>query len=336
MICYFKVAPMALLSGGCIARELGTPVMPYALYGDAPAVCYPAPSTAARAIERWQLPPTNGWAPFSKYTLLTSVDQNTRYLVPDVRGSTFVKRAECAGAAVGRSGLPEHTIWIVDLPGAASVAFGARLSQTARSPVAPVLTFNNWPADSEMIPAEEPLAALLSYEPRLASGDATPLFLLDRWRLAYREETPPDSVTDNRYALNPSDLPTADRLAAAGINRIIYVVGETRGNNEEDDLHSAFLDYQNAGLPLSMIGLDQLCASANQLPAGNPGSFQLAAQGWGPLLDRYTLRVVPRHTLLADIEFFRRSVGGFGGIHARPHGIFSGLYFSRGIHGGGG
>jgi hypothetical protein len=69
-----------------------------------------------------------------------------------------------------------------------------------------VTTFNNWPADNELVPAEETLAALVTMQPNLGADDeagACPVFLLDAWRLAYRDDEINDEVTDNRYMLTP-------------------------------------------------------------------------------------------------------------------------------------
>ena len=114
------------------------------------------------------------------------------------------------------------------------------------------------------------LAALVTLRPRLpdaasmASGasGARPVFLLDAWRLAYRDQAAAEDRTDNRYYLTEADLPDAATLQARGIRQVIYVT-ETLGDDpslavEEDDLHDAFLRYGQAGVALTLVGLDEL------------------------------------------------------------------------------
>src|SRR6185312_5848924 len=144
-------------------------------------------------------------------TLLTYLaDTPVTATMPDVRALDVVSRAEAAAARVAASGVPADTMWIVDLRGAASVAFGATLSRESFHPVSPVLTFNNWPAENEVVPAEQTLSALVSMAPRvLPAGEvaAAPVFLLDAWRLALQNSTPDPSAVDNRYILLSSDFP---------------------------------------------------------------------------------------------------------------------------------
>src|SRR5579859_396121 len=119
---------------------------------------------------RWLLPATSPWAPYQKTTLLAALDEGERVAsLPPIEELEGVSDAREAANTVATVGLPPDTMWVVDLRGAASVAFGAALSLGSRAPVAPVLTFNNWPAEREMVPAEETLAALVAMQP-LRSG----------------------------------------------------------------------------------------------------------------------------------------------------------------------
>ena len=109
------------------------------------------------------------------------------------------------------------------------------------------MTFNNWPAADELIPAEETLAALVTMRPRLPENrdkwESSGL-LLDSWRLAYRDQELAEETIDNRYYLTTSDFPEPAQLVEHGIRRIVYLT-ETLGGSpdqavEEDDLHETF------------------------------------------------------------------------------------------------
>ena len=330
---YVLTAPLALLSSACAMRPW-TPSVPVAYWAEPPPPTEDVISTAQPdAIALWQLPPENPWARYEKLTLLTSVDSIPSTIqLPHVADLEVVEEARTAAENMAAVGLPADTMFVVDLRGAASVAFGAALSRAARESVSPVLTFNNWPAESEMIPAEETLSALLTMSPRLASTPATgevtrPVFLLDAWRLAYRYDTVDDDVTDNRYMLNPSDLPAVDVLQSEGIRRVVYVVESLDDSAmEEDDLNAIFLEYQAEGIVVSMVDLDWL----NGLTKPSR---------WEGRLGSCSLRIETRMTLGNDPNFYLRARGGFGGPSVAPpvHGMWgpSGHgFWAGGGHGG--
>jgi hypothetical protein len=293
-----------------------------------PTVAMTVPSVG-EASARWTLPPGNPWAPYQKTTLLMTLDSSERAgTLPDVSQLAVVASARRAASAVAGAGLPEGTMWLVDLRGPASVAFGATLSRESREPVSPVMTFNNWPADNESIPAEETLAALVTMQPRLpaARQRSVPVFMLDAWRLAYRYDHPDDETTDNRYMLNASDLPDGATLRARGIDRVLYVVESLEGAQlEEDDLHQTFLDYQAMGITTSIVDLAQLADAAELRP-------EVPYYGQALYIDS------GRITIIGDASFYHRARGGFGGTHVvygGGHG-FAGAYgWVFGAHGGG-
>ncbi len=310
------LAPVALLTTACGVRtpatalDVGGVASPSVREIDLPSV--------AEAIAAWQLPPTNPWARYEKLTLLTYLaDTPVMATMPDVAGLDVVMRAELAATRLAASGVPADTMWIVDLRGAASVAFGATLSRESFHPVSPVLTFNNWPADNEVVPAEQTLAALVTMRPRpLPAWEtrAAPIFLLDAWRLAFRDRETDPSTVDNRYVLLSSDFPDAATLLAYGIRRVIYVV-EDRGqtSTEEDDIHDVALAYQSAGIPLSLVDLQQLSAM-------DPVEPERYGERWAYYLDDWSLSVGTRLTIFDDPRFYERARGGFGGVRAAPVG----------------
>jgi hypothetical protein len=298
--------------------------------------CAPEPVTAADVVSRapptseavhltlpsrdelialWQLPPGDPWAPYEKFTLPTALDQaQVPGELPDVGALQEVYAARCAAAHAAEAGLPPGTMWVVDLRGAAAVAFGSELSLRARQSLAIVPTFNNWPAEGELVPAEETLAAMIAMPPRApAPGPqaSVPVLLLDAWRLAYKDQEIDESVVDNRYMLSEGDLPSAEVLRSQSIGRVVYLV-EDRASVawEEDDLNGVFLSYKEAGIEIDIVDVPWLCDD------------RVAAQPtWWPLLSSCPLSVLPRCTVVEDECFYARARGGFGGIHARPFAI---------------
>ncbi len=302
--------PFAIYAAGC-ALPSQTPASALSYAPSPSLVTVDLPSRDV-ALSRWQLPPGDPWAPYAKYTLLSALGQNGETAtLPDVSNFADVQRASLAGLRLAEAGLPPDTLWIVDMRGASSVAFGTAVSRYGRGSVSLVPTFNDWPGENEVIPAEETLAAMVTMSPHLPEADLAthPVFLLDAWRLAYRDEEPADDAYDNRYALTPSDLPDVPTLRDRGIRRVVYVVeSHATTTLEEDDLHEAFVAYETAGLPVSMVDLDFL-----DLLDG-----PIAPPAWDDALGRWLLDIRPRVTILEQPGFYVRSRGGFGGVHAGP------------------
>ena len=249
--------PVALLGAGCQMRPW-TPSVSVAFWSeDVPHVKEFSLPASYELAQRWQVPPASPWARYHKSTLISSVDQMGGHAqLPDVDRLEVISDARDAAATnVARAGLPADTMWLLDLRGAASCAFASTLSREATVPVAPVVTFNNWPSADGLIPAEETLAGMLQYTPKLPSPDtasveaARPVFLLDSWRLAYRNDEPDDDVFDNRYMLQAGDLPSPEVLKERGITRVVYVVEDLDDAEvEEDDLYESFRAWQTAGV----------------------------------------------------------------------------------------
>jgi hypothetical protein len=322
--------PLALYTTACATRPW-TPSAPVAYWAEEPALERPITvPTQTDTASWWQLPPESPWKRYEKLTLIASLDTVPRAAeMPDVAQLDVVAHAQQAALAVAAAGLPSDSMWVVDLRGAASVAFGAALSRRAQTPIAPVLTFNNWPAEEELIPAEETLAALVTMSPRLPQPSevgARPVFLLDAWRLAYRFEPTEDDVTDNRYYLTQSDLPDVETLQQQGIRKLVYVVESLDDTSVvEDDLQETFLAYQHAGIQIYMVDLPSLSRELSPGP-----------ESWGSL-ESHGFYVEVRPTILEDPRFYVRAHGGFGGAHSGPSPFY--LHYHRGAgwaHFGGG
>ena len=316
----YALAPLALLSTACEVRTPAT-ALEVSHSEISPTSRELVLPTDAEALASWQLPPQNPWSRYEKLTLLTYLaDTPVIANMPDVGALDVVHRAHAAAARLALVGLPESTMWIVDLRGAASVAFGATLSRMSSAKVAPVMTFNNWPADHEVVPAEQTLAALVTMRPRLLSSTdvaTTPVFLLDAWRLAYREIEPDPEAIDNRYILLPSDFPDAATLRAAGIRRVVYVVEErASASTEEDDIHELAFDYQQAGIGISFVDL----ATLTQVGEATREERWAPEPNWDLCLSDWSFTVGMRSTILDDPAFYARARGGFGGVRAAPLG----------------
>lgn len=274
---------------------------------------------------RWELLPDDPWARYEKSTLVSSLDaMGGRAELPDVTELSVVYEAVRAARRLGEVGMPEGTLWISDMRGAASVAFGAALPRYAKEPISPVLTFNNWPAEDGLVPADETLAALVLMappKPPRESPGGIPVFLLDSWRLAYREDDP-GGAYDNRYMLQPHDLPSADELRAKGITRIVYLVeslDDTEG--EEDDLHPVLLAWQAAGVSVHFVDLPWLTSLTLD-------------RDWTRTLAQSGAHVERRRVLQDDPAFYARARGGFGYAYGHPLFFPGGFSRSRGGYGG--
>jgi hypothetical protein len=318
---------VALLASGCSLRPW-TPSVSVAFWAeDVPEgrdVALPASTELARA---WQVPPALAWSRYGKGTLMSAADpMGGVATLPDVRTLEVVGEAEAAAANVAHVGLPAGTLWMVDLRGAASCAFAARLSRDAREPVASVVTFNNWPAEESVVPADETLAGLVAFSPRQPAPDVTsahPVFVLDSWRLAFRFDKPADDTYDNRYMVMQGDLPDAATLRAQGITRVVYVVEDLDDAEvEEDDLHASFGEWQAAGLGIHLVDL----AFLGGLAAPTAGASRA---DWAAGLAPQAYWVRDRYTLVDDPVFYGRARAGFGLAFGRP-------FFHSGFHGGGG
>jgi hypothetical protein len=320
------LSPIAAFATGCVSQPW-TPSVEISNSAQEPDLRATNLPSRDEVMRRWQLPQGDPWAPYAKYTLVSALDSMPRHVeLPDVNSLDDVQRARAAAMSVAQHGVPRATLFIVDMRGAASVAFGVTLSQATGGQVSLVPTFNNWPADDEFVPAEETLAAMAAMTPYVDPGvqGTTPIFLLDAWRLAYRDEAPGDDTYDNRYLLSSTDLPDAATLRAYGISQVVYVVESLDETTlEEDDLHLGFMEWQSAGIRIAMVDLDVL-------------ERPMPPEGWGVILDDDVLVVQPRITIIEEPGFYIRAHGGFGGIHARPGGgwIFHGGW--GGHHGGGG
>ena len=336
--CLAYLGALLLLAGGCFEHPLAEDAS-FPPIDETPSAVVPDPQPAYRAtkvparsdiLQRWELPASSPWLVYEKRTLLSFLAETPSELrLPEVEELEEVKLAELAADAVAATGLPRDAAWIVDLQGAASVAFATTLSHKARDPIAAVPTFNNWPALDEVVPAEETLAAMVAMPPAPAPPSDVaprPIFLLDSWRLAFKAEELDDDAIDNRYMLTQSDFPSASALQAQGIHQVIYVVACADVEMEEDDLNDLFASYTEQGIQIHMIDLATLARVRE--PGEDPWYVEL------PYAHPFVFR--PRSTVVHDPCFYRRSPGGFGGASLVPIRVGGGGFAWFGPGGGGG
>jgi hypothetical protein len=147
---------------------------------------------------------------------------------------------------------PRNLLVIVDLPGPEAVAFAAGAAAT----FAPVFTFDNWPHPRGVVTAHKTLATAAGYQPVFVAaaasrtGNAPPLFVLDRNRLA-----PYDGSADhfdNRYLAR---LPSPDALHQLGYPNVLYICPAAFQVSELDDLNDLFVAYAARGLQVHALGV---------------------------------------------------------------------------------
>ena len=189
---------------------------------------------------------------------------------------------------------PDRVI-IVDLPGAEAVAVGAALALRGWRPV-PV--FNGCDGPSPLVEVAWAGWALPAAGARIAAAripdDAPPAFLLDARRLGRGTWTAPGRF-DNRWQVLPQDLPSGNRLAAAGHRRAMLVAG---GAVLQDDLAHVLHRWQEAGVSLEAVTGE---GGVEPLRVARP-------RGFGAI--GYWLGVV--------MGLRRNASGGFGGVIPQP------------------
>jgi hypothetical protein len=123
--------------------------------------------------------------------------------------------------------------------------------------------------------------------------DAPPVFLLNSDRMDNSVSAASPGRYDNRWAVIPQDMPSAEYLMAAGIKRVV-VVGAL-----QDDLAHVLYRYQEAKLPVSRAASE--VDAPHSVNVGRPPMYKSI---W------YRLGV------FAGLR--RNSAGGFGGVTPDP------------------
>src|SRR5437868_6178839 len=139
----WNAMPVVFLSSACVppvSSEFPTtplgPSRALALSHSSTSADVIIEATSADVASWWQLPEGVTWQSFEKLTLVSALDGWKGKPLPDVRDLAVVKRAAAAGANAARLCSSAGTIWIVDMRGAGSVAFGQAMSRASAQPVA--------------------------------------------------------------------------------------------------------------------------------------------------------------------------------------------------------
>ncbi len=223
----------------------------------------------------------------------------------------FAHRPPAAGADFGEATSPGAipasdgaTAVVVDLPGPAGVTAAVPL---ARLGYRPVPVYNAVPAGAG-VPAAVDVGAILSALAATAAdlravrlaADAPPAFLLDAGRRVARAGvTLGPGVFDNRSVSLPTDFPSAGRLRAAGVRRIVLVQPTTAP--PASDLAHTLRRWQDGGLPILRYAADAPDRPPVLVAVARPGGFRSM---W--------------HGLTARLGLRRHPLGGFGGTLPFP------------------
>lgn len=204
-------------------------------------------------------------------SLLAPTSERLRNMIAPVHTPDMERAFRQAGAlrdVFDKADRPGDVALIIDLPGEQAVAAAAALAPT----FAPVFLFDNWPHPRGVVPSERALAGALYHLPdferaRAARPSAAPpAFVIDSRRLtAYRDDS---DRFDNRYV---AKLPSAQALAALGARRVLYV--QASAGPELDDLNDSFVSFQDKGLPVRTIALDDF----QQAPGAETAALASAA-----------------------------------------------------------
>jgi hypothetical protein len=211
-------------------------------------------------------------------------------------GASFVRLPRDVGwaPAVG-----EHTVLVVDLPGAESVGMGLSLAERGYRPVP---LYNACTGPHEVIDQGPIIAALQAGAKSLAAlalHDAPPVFLLDAERMRPKRPIRGGDF-DNRWQVFPQDFPSAALLAERGYTRAIVI---QRGSwAPQFDLESVLRLWEESG-----IGI----AAKDVLSAEPPWPIRIGPPPWYRQL---------WHGVKALFGMQQKPRDGFGYVVPRTHG----------------
>jgi hypothetical protein len=186
---------------------------------------------------------------------------------------------------------PRDTAIVVDLPGRTSAWMGLAL---ARAGYQPVPLYNSGGAMGALVDMDS-IATILGWGAYLLKKlkrppETPPVFLLNADRLDNSASSTAPGRYDNRWAVVPQDMPSADFLKAAGINHVVVV-----SNGISDDLAHILYRYQEAKLDVKRTpGGEQ---GVTPVTVAKPGAYKSLWYRMG---------------VFAGLR--RNSAGGFGGM----------------------
>lgn len=228
-------------------------------------------------------PPESDWSVWAKPVLFTDAppppQTDDPMTVPDA----------------GKFPPPRNTAAIVDLDGALSVRVGLALAKIGYRPV----PLYNSGVEAAMLVNMFPIAQALSYGASALkqchiSALAPPAFLLNSDRLDHPDAAKRPGVYDNRWRLVPQDMPSAEYLCDAGIEKIVVIALEMM-----DDLRYVLFQYQEAGI--SILRTDDLATAPKVETVTRPPFFKVFL-----------------YRLQAYSGLRRNAAGGFGAVVPDP------------------
>ncbi len=199
----------------------------------------------------WVPPATDPWRPYYRPTLPAAIE-----IVARATGPACADPDPTEGqiGEILRRDLDNAAVF-VDLPGEASVAWGARL---AGKGFVPVLTVNNWPHPKGVVPLDRTLGALLYWAAEVEASRASrpliprPVFMFDNRRM---QGSGSAETFDNRYFHVLSDLPPAAILQGRGILTAYYVHPAGSTGVCSDDLVDYFVTLKARGLQVLEVSV---------------------------------------------------------------------------------
>jgi hypothetical protein len=190
-----------------------------------------------------------------------------------------------------------QTVLVLDLPGPRALALAL---DGASHGWRPVPLFNSCTGQRALVD-NEPIRAGLEWGAEVLGraglpDAAPPAFVLDSGRV---DGAPAPERFDNRWVVFPQDFPSAARLLASDLRRVLLIQDGRR--EPRSDLAHVLLRWQQAGLEI--LALD-LAGDAAPAPIAVPKPSRFRALGYRALV---------------ALGLRKNSAGGFGGLIPSPH-----------------
>lgn len=189
-----------------------------------------------------------------------------------------------------------ETALVLDLPGPLALALALDWASHGWRPVP---LFNSCPGPGALVDNEPIRVGLAEGAPLLGDANlpetAAPAFLLDSRR---GDGAPAPQRFDNRWVVFPQDFPSAARLHASGLRRVLLIQEGRR--ESRPDLAHVLLRWQRAGLEILALDLAGEAAPA-PLTVAEPNRFRALG-----------------YRALVALGLRKSSAGGFGGLVPLP------------------
>ncbi|MGB8354680.1 MAG: hypothetical protein WCD79_12375 [Chthoniobacteraceae bacterium] len=181
---------------------------------------------------------------------------------------------------------------IIDLPGAEGVFMGAALAAQGYQPVPlynaiplPCETLAPGPEKAAAVDVLPIINALKNEADKMAAlkipSDAPPAFLLDANRQGDTRKVQPGNF-DNRSISFHTDFPSASFLTTHGIQHILLV--QNGSDEPQDDLNRTLWLWQEGGIKLESVRLDDLSARPTPFRISRPSWLLGLLQRWFSIL----------------------------------------------------